>query len=126
MMTGLRYGAPRWLVEALGHEWNAGQVYPLDREPGFDHVRTYKGRVVISQPYEANEEIANVLAKLVDQGVKVRLWGISPYNPGRTFSIVLWRKEDKTLAREVMEKMFEPFNTVDNVEPPTMKQWTGR
>jgi len=125
-MKGLKYGAPRWLVEALGTKWDAGQIYSLDREPGFDHVRTYKGRVVISQPYEANEEIASVLAKLVAQGVKARLWGISPYNPGRTFSIVLWRQEDEALAREIMGKMFAPWSTVDKVEPPTMKQWTGR
>lgn len=123
-MNGLKYGAPRWFIEALGVKWDAGQVYTLDGEPGFDHVRTYKGRVVISQPYDANEELVGILAKLVAQSVKVRFWGISPYNPGRTFSMVVWRQEDEVLALEVMEKMFGPFNTVDKVEPPTMKQWT--
>jgi len=125
-MNGLKYGAPRWLVEALGRKWDAGQIYTLDRESGFDHVRTYKRRVVISQPYEANGEIASILTKLIAQAVKVRFWGISPYNPGRTFSIVLWRQEDENLALEVMEKMFAPWSRVDKVEPPTMKQWTGQ
>ena len=126
MMKGLKYGAPRWLVEALGQEWCAWPVYTLEEEPGFDHVRTYKGRVVISQPYDANQEMVNILAKVAAEGVKIRFWGCSPYNPGRTFSIVLWRQEDEALAHEVMEKMFASWSRADNVEPPTMKQWTGR
>ena len=123
-MKGLKYGAPRWLAEGLDLKYDEGQIYTLDGENGFDHVRTYKGRVVISQPYEANEKLVNILAKLAAQGIKFRLWGISPYNPGHTFSIVLWRKEDEALAREVMEKMHEPFCRSSG-EPPTMEQWTG-
>ena len=47
MRFELRYGAPRRLVEALGKPWSKGMFYDLRDVPGFDHVRTYKGRVVI-------------------------------------------------------------------------------
>jgi hypothetical protein len=79
--------------------------------------------VVISQPYEAGAGLGSLLVKLDKQGIRVRLWGVSPYCPGHTFSLVLWRNEDESLAREVMEKMHAPF-AHDKSTPPTMQQWT--
>jgi len=125
MMKGLEYGAPRWLVEALGHEWRNGEFYDLfdGRDAGLDHVRTYKERVVVSQTYEApGKQLGEMLVKLAGRGVRVRVWGISPYYPGRTFSIVMWRAEDESLAREIMEKMHEPFHGSE--QPRTSEQWT--
>jgi hypothetical protein len=121
MLFGLRYGAPRWLVEALGVTWAAGMVYDLRDVPGFDHVRTYKGRVVVSQTYETTEELGAVLERLRERGIRVRLWGISPYYPGRTFSLVIWREQDEACALEIMEKMHEPFASIQ--PPKTNEQW---
>lgn len=82
MMKDLKYGAPRWLVEALGHEWRNGYFYDLHehRDGGFDHVRTYRGRVAISQTYEANEELGKTLVKLAEHGVQVRVWGVTIFS----------------------------------------------
>ncbi|PYX30484.1 MAG: hypothetical protein DMG80_12160 [Acidobacteria bacterium] len=122
MLSGLGYGAPRWLVEALGQSWLPEMIHDLQGIPGFDHVRTYKNRVVISQPYEATEMIGKVLADLADRGILARLWGISPYFSGHTFSIVIWREQDAACAREIMEKMFKSFSE-DKCEAPVHKEW---
>ena len=123
MLAGLRYGAPRWLVEALGMQWRPGLLYNLRDKDGIDHLRTYKRRVVVAQPYEASGNLGVWLVKLTQQGICIRIWGISPYYPCRTFSIVIWRKEDEELALEVMKKMSESFKW-SRVTPPTMNQWT--
>lgn len=107
MTKGLKYGAPRWLVEALGDEWRRGFFYDLmdHRNAGFDHVRTYRNRVAISQPYEANgEQLGKTLVKLAGQNIRVRVWGVSPYYPRQTFSVVMWRAEDQELAHELIEE----------------------
>jgi hypothetical protein len=122
MLFGLRHGAPRWLVEALGVNWAAGMVYDLRDVPGFDHVRTYKGRVVVSQTYETTEELGAVLERLRECGIRVRLWGISPYFPGRTFSLVIWRPEDEAFAREIMKRMQKLFVYAQPAK--TNEQWT--
>lgn len=124
MMKGLAHGAPRWLVEALGDEWRDGFLYDLMdyRDAGFDHVRTYRKRIALSQAYEANgAELGETLIKLVAHGVKVRVWGVAPYYPARTFSMVLWRAEDEALANELMEKMHAPFARSD--QPTTGQEW---
>jgi hypothetical protein len=92
------------------------------RHGGFDHVRTYQNRVAISQPYEANgEQLAKTLVKLAGQDIRVRVWGISPYYPGYTFSLVMWHAESEALAHEVMEKMHAPFEQSE--QPTTGGQW---
>jgi hypothetical protein len=126
MMKGLKYGAPRWLVEALGGEWRNGNLYDLreHKDAGFDHVRTYRGRVAISQTYEANGgQLGKTLVKLTAQGIQLRIWGISPYYPGSTFSLVLWRVEDQVVAREVMNKMHAPFERLPE-QRTTAGPWT--
>jgi hypothetical protein len=105
MLKGLSYKVPKWLVEAIGLEWDKDLIPRLDKDAGFDHVRTYKSRVVISQPYEADGSIGETLAKLQKRGIRIRVWGTSPYYPGNTFSIVLWRPQDDSFAHEVMELM---------------------
>lgn len=105
MLKNLDYGIPRWLAEALGLPWSKDITPTLDNVAGFDHVRTYKSRIVISQPYEADGELGDTLANLHKLGICIRLWGVSPYYPGRTFSLLLWRPEDEDLAREIMEVM---------------------
>lgn len=62
-----------------------------------------------------------MLAKLHAQGVRIRLWGVSPYFPGRTFSLLLWRPEDEELAREAAELMAEGSPT--KPEPVRHAQW---
>lgn len=101
MLKELSDGIPRWLADALGVPWSEDRVPLLNGWQGFDHVRTYKSRVVISQPYEANGELGQTLAKLHEQGICVKVWGVSPYFPGRTFSIILWREEDFHVAQEI-------------------------
>ena len=101
MLKGLSDGIPRWLADALDVPWGEDCKPLLNGWQGFDHIRTYKSRVVISQAYEANGEIGETLAKLHKQGVCIKLWGVSPYFPGRTFSIVLWREEDFEIAQEI-------------------------
>jgi hypothetical protein len=101
MLKDLSYGIPEWLADALG----ADPEQTLNGWPGFDHVRTYKSRVVVSQPYEASGEMIGILAKLNDKGIHMKFSGVSPYSPGRTFSLVLWRSEDDQLAREIVEIM---------------------
>jgi|SRR6185437_5154983 hypothetical protein len=123
-MKGLAYGAPRWLVEALGDEWRDGMFYDLMnyRDAGFDHVRTYRKRIALSQTYEAKgDELGQTLMKLTERGIRVRVWGISPYFPGHTFSMVMWRAEDEALAIEVMEKMHEPF--AQSEQPISGQKW---
>ena len=58
--------------------------------------------------------------KLAAHDIKVRVWGVSPYYPARTFSMVLWRAEDEALAHELMEKMNTPF---ERSEPITGQEW---
>jgi hypothetical protein len=101
MLNGLSDGIPKWLADALGVPWSEDCIPLLNGWQGFDHVRTYKSRVVISQPYEANGEIGETLAKLHKQGICIKIWGVSPYFPGRTFSIVFWREEDFQIAQEI-------------------------
>jgi hypothetical protein len=105
MLRGLSDGIPKWLADALEVPWSEDCIPLLKGWQGFDHVRTYKSRVVISQPYEANGELGKTLAKLHEQGICVKVWGVSPYFPGRTFSIVLWRDEDFQLAQEIATLM---------------------
>jgi len=119
----LKYGAPRWLVEALGETWNRGCFNDLNGIPGFDHVRTFRGVVAISQPYEASEKLGAVLTKLAEQGINVRLWGVSPYFPGHTFSMIFWREQDLVAAKEIMKRMHAPFAT-DACTAPSHEQWT--
>lgn len=121
MLKGLKYGAPKWLADALGAYWSRGTITDLRGVPGFDHVRTYKSRVVISQPYEAKGEVGEVLAKLHGQGVRIRLWGVSPYFPGRTFSLLLWRPEDDELAREIEGVMVKAGP--EKPKPSTHSEW---
>jgi hypothetical protein len=121
MLKGLSYGIPKWLADALGAPWSKGTIQTLDGRPGFDHVRTYKSRVVISQPYEANGELGETLAKLHKQGICIKLWGQSPYFSGRTFSIVLWREEDSQLAKEITILMAKGRPEIP--AEPTYSQW---
>ncbi len=121
MLKGLKYGVPKWLADALGVYWSKGITVDLRDVPGFDHVRTYKSRVVISQPYEAKGAVAEVLAKLHGQGIRIRLWGVSPYFPGRTFSLLLWRPEDEELAREIEEVMAKAGP--ETPKPSTHSEW---
>ena len=123
MLAGLHYGAPRWLVEALGETWNEGCFNDLNGTPGFDHVRTFRDVVAISQPYEASERLGVVLTKLDEQGINVRLWGISPYYPGHTFSMVIWREQDHEAAREIIKRMHAPF-AADACKARSHEQWT--
>jgi hypothetical protein len=101
MLRGLSYGVPQWLAEALGEPWSEDRIPLLDGWQGFKHARTYKSRVVISQPYEADGELGETLARLHKQGIRIKVWGVSPYFSGRTFSIILWRDEDFQLAQEI-------------------------
>jgi len=50
MLKGLTYGIPKWLADALDIHWSRDMFNTLEGShwPGFDHVRTYKRRVVIS------------------------------------------------------------------------------
>jgi hypothetical protein len=111
MLKGLSYKVPKWLTDEFGRTQPKGIISDLHGVPGFDHVRTYKSRVVVSQPYEANGEPGNVLTKLHAKGICIRVWGVSPYFSGRTFSLVLWRPEDAAVASELMERMFQNHPT---------------
>lgn len=122
MLSELSHGAPRWLLDELGRSWHPELIDDLRDLSGFDHLRTYKGRVVISQPYEATEKIGTVLALLAGHGIRVRIWGISPYFPERTFSLVIWREEDEALASEIMDRMQKPFEAVAPKQP-SHKEW---
>jgi hypothetical protein len=124
MLKGLKLGAPRWLVEALDDEWRDGMDHDLlkHRKAGFDHVRTYRNRIALSQAYEATgASLAETVMKLMTHDVNVHLWGVSPYYPSRTFSMVLWRDEDEALARELMEKMLGPFARSE--QPKAGQEW---
>ncbi len=121
MLAHLTRGIPRWLSAALEVAWDEG-IYPGEI-PGLDHVRTYKDKIVISQPYIVHEEIVDVLTKLVKKGIRFRIWGISPYFPGHTFSVVLWRAGDEDVLKEILEKMLSPFQKDDGERLPSHRQW---
>lgn len=118
MLTELSYVIPKWLAKALGIP--KAQTLQHTDWPGFDHVRTYKKRVVISQAYEGNGHTCETLARLHQEGIKIRLWGVSPYFPGRTFSLILWRAEDEALVHEVCELMAQAAPTKPG---PTNAEW---
>jgi hypothetical protein len=119
MLKGLSYSIPKWLAKALGVP--DAEILQNFQWPGFDHVRTYKRRVVIAQPYEGDGQTCENLAKLHQQGICIRLWGISPYFPGRTFSVLLWRSEDEPLMREICEEMAK--GSPDKPNPETNVLW---
>lgn len=119
MLNGLKRGATKWLVEALGGTWTPGAVHPLDAKPGFDHVRNYKNLVVLArmlvwQPYEAEADFVILRSALKAKGITVQT--ASRYRPARTCSAVFWRREDEGLAREVMRWSFAPFELIVDAE----------
>jgi hypothetical protein len=120
MLEGLSYRIPKWLAEAL--DVPEAETLHNFEWPGFDHVRTYKRRVVISQLYEGNGQTCETLAKLHEKGIRIRLWGVSPYFPGRTFSVILWRPEDESLVEEVFELMAK--GSPEKPQPDGHVQWS--
>jgi len=134
MMKELKCGLPRWFFDLFGEDWPKSQTgavrlpsaaADLGHRAGFDHVRTYKGRVVISQPYQADgAKLGAVLTKLASQGIAVRIKGDSPYYPGQTFLIVIWRKEDDELAHEILSKMMNRNPDASDSASPKRQQFT--
>ena len=77
--VGLNYGAPRWLVEALGETWNEDHFRDLNDTPGFNHVRTFRGVASISQRYEASKKL--VVATDAESGFRARVTPVCDSKP---------------------------------------------
>jgi hypothetical protein len=61
-----------------------------------DHGRRYKSNdgesAVMWEPYDADrDDLLHLMAHAYDEGLHVTVSGLSPWNPGRTFSITFRR-----------------------------------
>ena len=56
-------------------------------------------------PYRATEELGEWLTILKAHGVEAAIEGFSPYYPGPSFLMVMWRMEDEDVAEEYLRLM---------------------
>jgi hypothetical protein len=110
-LANVEDGIPVWLQKVLHEEFPMRFQRPARDvcstgawwEAGCDHCRTYKKDVAIWQPYFAHTEpLLDLLTSLDRRGIQSEINGCSPYFPGRTLSIVIWRPEDEELALELI------------------------
>ena len=99
---------PQWFAEIADHFGITDR-----RNAGIDHARGYKN-VAILQPYHAEgEPLLALLNACKERGLKVFISGTTNYYPSATFTICIYKPEDKDQMGEYLQHV----NT--NIEVPT-------
>jgi hypothetical protein len=91
------WNEPEWFTEIVE---SVEEKFSSRHDAGIDHIRSYKG-VVVLQPYHAKgEALLTLLSACKERGLKVFVSGKTNYYPSATFTIVIYKPEDERRMSE--------------------------
>jgi hypothetical protein len=113
----LYVGSPKWFESILKDNQGTFDAY----NAGIDHLRHFKN-VAIMQPYHAHgSELSKFLLLCESHKLIVKIFGVSNYWPGFTFTIIVYRAEDEKEFQEYWSRV----RTTDIITPSRKDLFEG-